>query len=76
MLRPVARGAGMRVPVLLLAVDAADDGLLSPPKIRRGAIAKVNLANFRSNTRQTWIFRGVESCCSPSTPPMRACFRV
>jgi len=31
-----------------------------PPKIRRGAIAKVNFSNFRGNTRQTWRFQDVE----------------
>ena len=34
--------------------------LSEPPKIRRGAIAKVRFSDFRGNTRQKWRFQDVE----------------
>ena len=35
-------------------------GPCEPPKIRRGAIAKVNLSDFRGSARQKWRFQDVE----------------
>jgi len=38
----------------------SDSSVCSPPKIRRGAIAKVNTSDFRGNARQKWRFQDVE----------------